>query len=113
MSETEHETRRRDLAVTGYPRLVDAVRAGETAALAEFYHAAVALRADRYKAWETVWRTGALAAARRTETRPADLREDRIDHLLGAGIGVETAGPPEARAFGMCGRLDRFHTEIP
>ncbi|WP_034262900.1 hypothetical protein [Actinospica robiniae] len=81
------------------------------ACTAEFYHAAVALRADRYAAWETVWRKGALAAAQRTQGHLAELRRGRIEHLLGAGIGVETAGAPEARAFGMCGRLDRFSTQ--
>lgn len=103
--------RRRDLAVEGYLRLAEAVRAGETTALADFYHAAVALRADRYAAWETVWRKGALAAAQRTEAHLAELRQGRIEHLLGAGIGVAGAGTPEQRAFGMCGRLDRFPTE--
>lgn len=100
--------RRRDLAVTGYLRLAESVRAGDTGALAEFYRAAVALRADRYQAWESVWRTGAQAAAQRTAAHLAELRRGGIEHLLGAGIGVERAGAPAERAFGMCGRLDRY-----
>ncbi|MBR7832849.1 hypothetical protein KDL01_06225 [Actinospica durhamensis] len=105
--------RRRDLAVTGYLRLAEAVAAGEHAVLEEFYRAATALRADRFEAWEAVWRDGALAAAQRTAGHLAALREGRIEHLLGAGLGVEASGAPEARAFGMCGRLDRYTLEVP
>jgi mannose-6-phosphate isomerase-like protein (cupin superfamily) len=100
--------RRRDLAVTGYLRLEQAVRTEGTAPLEAFYRSAVALRADRFEAWESVWRTGALAAAQRTAGYLAELRQGWIGHLLGAGIGLETAGAPEARAFGMCGRLERY-----
>jgi hypothetical protein len=105
--------RRRDLAVTGYLRLAQAARAGDGSVLEDFYRAAVALRADRFEAWESVWRTGALDAAHRTAGHLADLRRGRIEHLLEAGVGVESAGAPEQRAFGMCGRLDRFTVQGP
>lgn len=100
--------RRRDLAVEGYLRLAKEIGAGNVEALAEFYRQAIALRADRLDAWESVWRSGPLAAAQRTAGHIAALREGWIDHLLAAGLRAEQ--PPEAdeRAFGMCGRLDTY-----
>jgi mannose-6-phosphate isomerase-like protein (cupin superfamily) len=99
---------RRDLAVEGYLGLAAAVAAGRTEVLAEFYRQAVALRAELFESWDAVVRAGALAAARRTAERLDALRLGEIDHLLAAGLRVEGAPEPAARAFGMCGRLDRY-----
>jgi mannose-6-phosphate isomerase-like protein (cupin superfamily) len=97
---------RRDLAVAGFRALAKEVRRGNTEPLAEFYRAAVALKADRVNSWETIWRAGPVAAAERTGAHLAALRAGRIDHLLDAG--VRSAEAPEDRAFGMCGRLDTY-----
>ena len=100
--------RRRDLAVEGYLALGAAVTAGKTAALADFYHQAVELRAELFDSWEEVRRAGALAAAQRTADQVRALQQGRIDHLLDAALCVRDAPEPGRRAFGMCGRLDRY-----
>jgi mannose-6-phosphate isomerase-like protein (cupin superfamily) len=100
--------RRRDLAVKGYLALAEAVTFGEPGPLAEFYRQAVQLRSELFDSWEKVLRSGALAAAERTAGELRALRQGRIDHLLEAALSVEDAPEPEQRAFGMCGRLDRY-----
>jgi mannose-6-phosphate isomerase-like protein (cupin superfamily) len=95
--------RRRDLAVEGYRLLV-----AEPAGLAEFYRRAVRLRSELFDSWEKVLGSGARAAAERTAEQLSALREGRIDHLLEAALRVEDAPEPGLRAFGMCGRLDRY-----
>jgi mannose-6-phosphate isomerase-like protein (cupin superfamily) len=99
---------RRDLAVEGYLALAASVEAGEAGPLAEFYRQAVRLRSELFDSWEKVLRTGALAAAERTAGELLALRQGRIDHLIEAALRVEEAPEPEQRAFGMCGRLDRY-----
>jgi mannose-6-phosphate isomerase-like protein (cupin superfamily) len=99
---------RRDLAVEGYLGLAGAVAAGRAEVLAEFYRQAVALRAGMFESWDAVVRTGALAAARRTTEQLDALWLGEIDHLLAAELRVEGAPEPADRAFGMCGRLDRY-----
>jgi mannose-6-phosphate isomerase-like protein (cupin superfamily) len=100
--------RRRDLAVEGYLALAASVEAGEPGPLAEFYRQAVQLRSELFDSWEKVLRNGALAAAERTAGELWALRQGRIDHLLEAALRVGDAPEPEQRAFGMCGRLDRY-----
>lgn len=99
---------RRDLAVAGFLRLVEQVRAGDRAALEAFYQQAVALVADRVDEWAQLWRGGAGEAVRRTGEHLAALREGRIDHLLQAAVRVEQAPAAQDRRFGMCGRLDTY-----
>ena len=100
--------RRRDLAVEGYLGLADAVAAGDVEPLTEFYRQAVRLRSELFDSWEQVVGAGALATAQRTADELKALREGKIDHLLGAALRVEQPPEPEQRAFGMCGRLDRY-----
>jgi mannose-6-phosphate isomerase-like protein (cupin superfamily) len=100
--------RRRDLAVEGYLALADAVAAGEPGPLAEFYRQAVHVRSELFDAWEKVLRSGALAAAERSAGELWALKQGRIDHLLEATVRVEKPPAPEQRAFGACGRLDRY-----
>jgi mannose-6-phosphate isomerase-like protein (cupin superfamily) len=100
--------RRRDLAVEGYLSLVDAVASGKPEALAEFYRQAVQLRSKLFDTWDEVLRDGVVAAAQRTANQLSALREGRIEHLLEAAVRVERAPEPADRAFGMCGRLDRY-----
>jgi hypothetical protein len=99
---------RRDLAVSGFHRLVERVEAGDLAALEEFYRQAVALRVDRLAAWEALWRGGPALAVRRTGQHLAELRQGGIEHLLRAAARVQHAPPPPARKYGMCGRLDTY-----
>jgi hypothetical protein len=82
--------------------------AGEPEALTEFYRRAVQLRSELFDSWEQVLHSGALAAAQRTADELGALRQGKIDHLLDAALRIEQAPEPEQRAFGMCGRLDRY-----
>ena len=100
--------RRRDLAVEGYLALADAVAAGKPELLTEFYRQAVELRSELFDSWDEVLRDGALTAAARTAYELSALRDGRIEHLLDAALRVEQPPEPEDRAFGMCGRLDRY-----
>lgn len=100
--------RRRDLAVEGYLELAKAAASGDPSPLAEFYRLAVQIRSELFDSWEQVLRTGALAAAERTTGELWALKQGRIDHLLEAAVRVEDAPEPDKRAFGMCGRLDRY-----
>lgn len=104
----EFARQRRDLAVSGFLQLAGAVASGEGEALVEFYRAAVALKAGLVDEWEKVWQAGPVAAVRRTGEQLTALREGRIDHLLRAGVRVESAPAVEDRRFGMCGRLDVY-----
>ena len=107
-ADEESARRRRDLAVSGFHRLVERVEAGDAGALSEFYRLALALRADRLPEWEAIWRDGPALAVRRTGEHLAALREGGIDHLLRAAAQVREAPAPVARRYGMCGRLDTY-----
>lgn len=100
--------RRRDLAVSGFHRLVERVGSGDGGALEEFYRQALALRADRLPEWEALWRDGPALAVRRTGEHLATLRQGGIDHLVRAAAQVRQAPPPAERRYGMCGRLDTY-----
>lgn len=107
-SDEESARRRRDLAVSGFHRLVERVTAGDRGVLDEFYRQAVALRADRLSQWEELWRNGPALAVERTGEHLATLRKGGIDHLLRAAAQVREAPEPTARRYGMCGRLDTY-----
>ncbi|WP_237047881.1 cupin domain-containing protein [Lentzea guizhouensis] len=96
--------RRRDLAVEGFLQLRRRVEAGDSAALDEFYGAALALKRESLDDWEQRWRAGALAATRLTGEHLDSLRDGDIGHLDEADIHVVRAEEPQR--YGMCGRLD-------
>jgi mannose-6-phosphate isomerase-like protein (cupin superfamily) len=98
--------RRRDLALDGFGRLRERTEAGEPAALADFYRAAVRLKAPLFEAWEARWRDGALAAASRTGEQLRRLRDGDWSHL--AEAGVDRLVPPPEQTLGMCGLLDTY-----
>jgi hypothetical protein len=100
--------RRRDLAVSGFHRLVERVESGDRGALEDFYRQALALRADRLPAWEALWRDGPAAAVERTGEHLEALRQGGIGHLLRAAAQVREAPAPAERRYGMCGRLDTY-----
>lgn len=99
---------RRDLAIQGFRTLAEHVRQGDTAPLADFYRAAVALKRDLVDSWQRIWLTGPAEASRRTGEHLSALRSGRIDHLLHAGVRGAAAPAERDRAFGMCGRLDTY-----
>ncbi|SFE35202.1 hypothetical protein SAMN04487819_111154 [Actinopolyspora alba] len=101
--------RRRDLAVSGYLPLRDALRAGDPEPLREFHRAAAALVRPRVERWKTLWRGGALAAAERTGARLDALAEGDTAEL--ANSRVRLAHPSRHGGYGMCGRRDEY--EIP
>lgn len=94
---------RRDLAISGFERLVDDVENGSGEALQEFYRAAAALVAGRLDTWEAAWRAKALAAAEATGEQIAALRRGDIGHLRQASVARIAA--PEQDTLGMCGFL--------
>ena len=111
-SDEESARRRRDLAVSGFHRLVERVESGDRGALEEFYRQALALRADRLPAWEALWRDGPALAVQRTGEHLTALRQGGIDHLLRAAAQVRQAPAPAARRYGMCGRLDTYDVAV-
>jgi hypothetical protein len=94
---------RRDLAISGFERLVDDVKNGSGEALAEFYRAAAGLVSGRLDTWEAAWRAKALAAAEATGAQIAALREGDVSHLQEASVAKIAA--PEQDTLGMCGFL--------
>ena len=94
---------RRDLAVTGFLHLVDRTQHGDTAALAAFYDAAVALVRPAVARWRRIWAQSAARQAQITgEVLDAMARGDGR-HLLDARS--LHAPPPAQPSWGMCGRL--------
>jgi mannose-6-phosphate isomerase-like protein (cupin superfamily) len=105
----ERARARRDLAISGFARLVDDVENGSGEALREFYKAAAALVSDRLDTWEAAWRAKALAAAEATGEQIAALRRGDVDHLGRATVAKIAA--PEQDALGMCGFLAKYPRE--
>lgn len=99
--------RRRDLAVTGFQALRDAVVAGDRAPLDDFYASAGALVRDRAAAWSELVRAGALAQAQTSLTLTEATARGDVAHLRDARARVAPA-PPGERAFGMCGRIRAY-----
>lgn len=100
---------RRDLAVTGYLELREALEKGDDGPLRAFHEAAVRLVGPKLAAWEPRWRAGALAAAQRTGDHLAALAAGDPAHL--AQARVRAAGPTRQGGYGMCGRRDEY--ELP
>lgn len=96
---------RRDLAIEGYLRLRDRIRAGDGSALAELHDAAAALVRDRVGQWREQWRRKPLAQAVSTGDQLYALGDGRATHL--AEAAVHTAPGPEPR-YGMCGHLSTW-----
>ena len=111
-ADEESARRRRDLAVSGFHRLVERVEGGDVGTLEEFYRQALALRADRLREWEAIWRDGPMLAVERTGEQLAALRQGGIEHLLRAAAQVREAPEPAVRRYGMCGRLDTYDVAV-
>ncbi|MEB3369895.1 cupin domain-containing protein [Saccharopolyspora mangrovi] len=101
--------RRRDLAVTGYLELREALLDGDSGPLREFHRAAAKLVAAKIADWVPRWRNGALRAAERTGDQLRALAEGDPRHLDDARVTVTE--PARRGGFGMCGRRDEY--DIP
>lgn len=99
--------RRRDLAVTGFETLREAVAGGDRTALAAFHSAAAALVHNRAQTWPDLVRERPLAQAEHSLALAEAVASGSAAHLSEAR--VHTAVPSEgARGFGMCGRLRTY-----
>lgn len=99
--------RRRDLAVTGFETLRDAVGAGDRTALDAFHAAASALVHDRAQAWPDLVREGPLAQAEHSLALAEAVASGSVTHLAGARVHRAVPSVGE-RGFGMCGRLRTY-----
>ncbi|MFG1943807.1 cupin domain-containing protein [Nonomuraea sp. NPDC048826] len=96
--------RRRDLAVEGYLRLAESVRAGDFGPLLRFYDSAVALVRPKVDGWRRIWESTVAAETRTTAEVLAALGRGDGTHLRHAAL---LEAPPRER-HGMCGHL-RVH----
>lgn len=100
--------RRRDLAVAGFSRLVEAAQRGDLDPLREFHEAAAALVRPRLNEWRVRWESGALRAAEATGAQLDALAGGDLKHFDEADV-YELAAPSEHGRRGMCGLLDTYH----
>jgi len=109
-SSAEAACRRRDLAVDGFTTLRKRFENQGITALEEFYRLATRLVRPKIDAWQDVWQSGPLAAARQTGGQLDALRQGQVDHLLdGAIYGLPSPG--EQRRLGVCGTLGVYQPE--
>lgn len=99
--------RRRDLAVSGFEALRDAVIAGDRAPLDDFYRQAGAIVRDRAAAWGGLVRERALAQAEHSLVLTEAVAGGDVTHLHDARIHQAPAASGD-RAFGMCGRIRAY-----
>jgi mannose-6-phosphate isomerase-like protein (cupin superfamily) len=102
----ERARARRDLALRGYEELLDQFRRGNTAALGDFYRAAVRLTAPNLGRWTQIVEDGAAQSAARTMQQIEALRSGDHRHLLQAET-ARIAGP-STQSLGMCGFLRAY-----
>lgn len=103
----ERASRRRDLAVSGFETLRDAVLAGDNGPLDVFRAAAGALVRERATDWGELIRERPLAQAEQSLAHARAIAEGDFSHLSEARVqqAVPSAGE---RGFGMCGRLRTY-----
>jgi hypothetical protein len=92
---------RRDLAVDGFRRIAEAVRAGDRGPLERFYTSAVALVRPAVAGWRRLW-AGTVAAEVRHTAEVLDALERGDPVHLGAATVLEAPG---GERWGMCGHL--------
>ena len=97
---------RRDLAVEGFTELKRRLDLGETAALEEFYAAAVALARPHLDRWRDLVAGGPLAAVTETLAQLDALSSGDGSHL--AAARVDRIARPDGTTYGMCGRLHAY-----
>ncbi|MDF2578572.1 MAG: cupin [Microbacterium sp.] len=99
--------RRRDLAVSGFETLRDAVIDGDRTPLEEFYRQAGAIVRHRAAAWGRLVRERALAQAEQSLTLTDAVARGDVTHLHDARIHEAPTASGD-RAFGMCGRIRAY-----
>ncbi|MBB5781518.1 cupin domain-containing protein [Nonomuraea jabiensis] len=102
---------RRDLAITGFRQLLEAVEERGEQALADFHRLAAAIVRPRAASWKELWDKTVAAETERTREQLVAIASGDPAHL-GQATVVRTTSGPEPRAFGMCGRL-RTWTPLP
>lgn len=100
--------RRRDLAVEGFSVLRERLESGDTGPLDELYRQAGVIVGSRLAEWSDIVEHGPAAALRETTRHLTALAAGDVGHLRGAAVRHRDAPDPEARSFGMCGRLDTY-----
>ncbi|BCB75902.1 cupin domain-containing protein [Phytohabitans flavus] len=100
---------RRDLAVEGFLRIADALRAGDPEPLARFYASAVALVRPAVAGWRRIWEETVAREASRTAGMLDALARGDAAHLGDAAV-LEA---PNGARWGMCGRLTTHDTAHP
>ena len=98
---------RRDLAVSGFETLRDAVLAGDRRPLDAFYSAAVDRVRSRAATWTDLVREGPLAHAERALELTRAIAAGSAAHLGAARVNRADPAPGDP-AFGMCGRLRTY-----
>lgn len=98
---------RRDLAMTGYLALRDAVAAEGPAALAALHARAARLVQPRVAQWRRTWERTVAAETDRTRAQLAALADGAPGALASASVSRAVPTTPE-RSFGMCGRLQTW-----
>ncbi|WP_221584241.1 cupin domain-containing protein [Microbacterium sp. G2-8] len=100
---------RRDLAVTGFLALRDALTA-DGSALEAFHLAAGALVSERSATWEAIVEDGPLAQAQTSLAHAQAVAVGDVAHLADARLFQ--ADPPRGSArLGMCGHLTAFDVQ--
>ncbi|MDQ7909899.1 cupin domain-containing protein [Phytohabitans sp. ZYX-F-186] len=103
--------RRRDLAVEGFERLVEATESGDPAPLERFYDDAASLVRPRIAQWRRIWQRNVAAQTAHTADILDALERGDGRHLRAAAL---LQAPPSATAgFGMCGRLRTYDVRNP
>ncbi|MFI7696661.1 cupin domain-containing protein [Nonomuraea sp. NPDC049655] len=95
---------RRDLAVTGFRRLVADAEERGGQALTDFHRLAAAIVRPRVASWKELWDQTVAAETERTASQLDAIAAGDPAHLGRAAV-VRTTSGPGPRAFGMCGRL--------
>jgi mannose-6-phosphate isomerase-like protein (cupin superfamily) len=99
--------RRRELALTGFATLRDAMAGGDDRPLREFHAAAGRLVQPHLAQWRARWAGGALRAAQETGVQLDALAGGSVAHLADAAV-YECAAPVERDRRGMCGLLQTY-----
>jgi mannose-6-phosphate isomerase-like protein (cupin superfamily) len=104
--------RRKDLSITGFVALREAMERDGFAALEVFYRDAAALVAGDRGRWHEVWQGGAVRATETTGSRLEALARGDLGYLEQGALRVTEvrAGSPRA---GMCGRITSFDVPDP
>ena len=102
----ERASRRRDLAVTGFDAMRDAVTAGDRGPVERFYQAAGALVLGSATGWLQLVQEGPLAQAERSRALAEAIARGDVTHLRDAR--VREAPAADERRFGMCGLIRAY-----